>query len=270
MLLFQANYKDSLKSLFKGSGYLLIGGALLGIAILQNTRLSQLQSKAVVPELDVLTQDLQILESQLKLLKESPTFGFQNLLADWTFLQFLQYFGNGPAREKTGYWLSPDFFEVVVKNDPRFLLSYLFLSTSSSLYAGTPGRTVTLMNEGLQSMAPQTPPQSYLVWRYKAIDELLFLGDGKTARNSYLKAAKWASQSPDPAAAAAVASSLQSADFLAKNPNSKPAQINAWINILLNAVDGRTQSLAIQQIEELGGTVTIENGEVRVNYRVDP
>jgi hypothetical protein len=40
---------------------------------------------------------------RLKMLKTIPSFGFDNLIADWTFLKFLQYFGDDEARDVTGY-----------------------------------------------------------------------------------------------------------------------------------------------------------------------
>ena len=40
------------------------------------------------------------------MLKNLPSFGFDNLIADWTFLKFLQYFGDDEARDVTGYDLA--------------------------------------------------------------------------------------------------------------------------------------------------------------------
>ncbi len=37
---------------------------------------------------------------RLDLLKKSPTFGFNNVIADWTFLNFLQYYGDTPYEKK--------------------------------------------------------------------------------------------------------------------------------------------------------------------------
>jgi hypothetical protein len=257
-----------MKGILRYWEFLAVGVFLALTATLQWQRLEQHRQQAeTAPET---VERLEMLQaSQLNLLKKTPAFGFDNLLADWTFLQFLQYFGDEPARQQTGYRLSPEFFEVIVKNDPLYTLYYLFLSASSSIYAADPGRSVLLMEEGLQSMTPEIPIDSFIVWRYKAIDELLFLGDGEAARQSYLKAAEWAEQSSHPEAAEVARLSRESAEFLANNPTSKSARINAWVNVLLNAVDGSTQQLAIQKIEELGGTITIENGELRVDYRVE-
>jgi hypothetical protein len=251
------------QSAFWGSFFLLL------IVHLQWQYKNILKASANLPDSFTLKQEDILLKSRLSNLKKLPDAGFQNLISDWVFLQFLQYFGDKETRQKIGYRVSPEFFEVIIRNDPRYAPFYFYLSTSSTLYAGQPGRTVTLMNEGLQHMTPQTPSNSYLVWRTKAIDELLFLGDGEAARSSFIKAAEWAEQSPDSSARQVVHSSRQMADYLENNPNSKPAQINAWAGILLTPVDEKTKQLVIQKIEELGGTITIENGELRVDYRVE-
>jgi hypothetical protein len=257
-----------MKTTLKHLELLCISIFLLLVAMLQWQRLEHLTSEIDSQSTNFIGQE-RLLESQLDLLRKTPTFGFKNLLADWVFLQFLQYFGDEPARQQTGYRLSPLFFEPIIENDPLYTLYYLFLSTSSSIYAASPGYSVLLMEEGLKSMTPEVPDDAFLVWRYKAIDELLFLGDSEAARQSYLKAAEWADQSSHPEAMETARLSREAAEFLAQNPSSKPARINAWVNVLLNAVDRRTQQLAIQKIEELGGTITIENGELRVDYRVE-
>ena len=46
-------------------------------------------------------QQIQLAEVALKTQKLIPTFGFNNLRADLTYLQFVQYFGDQPARERT-------------------------------------------------------------------------------------------------------------------------------------------------------------------------
>ncbi|HEY9738699.1 MAG TPA: hypothetical protein V6D06_20540 [Trichocoleus sp.] len=219
-------------------------------------------------------EQLQTAEQQermrLSLMRKTPSFGFDNLVADWTFLNFLQYFGDLSVRSQVGYRASPEFFEVIVAKDPYFIDPYLFLSVSTSLYAGDPERTVALMNQGLASMTPQVPNGGYVVWRYKGIDELLFLGDGAAARESFAAAANWAEQSSDPNAAAVAAASRQTAEFLAQNPASKAAQISAWIQVSNYAFDDQTKRLAVERIQALGGEILdLGQGRVTVRYRTD-
>ncbi len=147
-----------------------------------------------------------------------PSFGYDNLIAGWVYINFLQYFGDEEARAKTGYSLSPEYFDVILGRDPRFLASYLSLSASTSMYAGMPERSIELMEESLQFLSPQVPERSYYVWRYKGIDELLFLGDSQAAKQSFTKTAEWASQSSDEDSKRAAAISQGTAKFLSRNP----------------------------------------------------
>jgi hypothetical protein len=114
-------------------------------------------------------------------------------------------------------------------------------------------------------MSPHSPSKSYYIWRYKAIDELLFLGKPQAARQSFEKAAEWASTYSDAESKYIAAFSRNTAEFLRRNPNSKLAQVNAWAMVLTNTTDQRAQKVAISRIEALGGKVRIApDGMVRI------
>ena len=234
--------------------------AILGILVigwLQIPQLNQLKNQANQSSPEFFQKEVDSEKLRLNLLEKTPVFGFDNLLADWVFLDFLEYFGDEPARQVTGYQLSPEYFEVILDHDPRFLQAYLFLSTSSSLYAALPEKSVALMEKGLKSLSPQVPAKSYYIWRYKGIDELLFLGNAQAAKQSFEKAAEWASTYSDEESRQVASLSSQTAEFLAKNPDSKQAQVSAWTMVLNNALDDRTRAMAISRIEGLGGEVII-------------
>jgi hypothetical protein len=199
---------------------------------------------------------------RMGLLQEIPTFGYDNIIANWVYIDFLQYFGDNEVRDKIGYSLSPEFFEVILKRDPKFLEAYLGLLVSTSLYAGMPERTIAIMDNGLKSMSPTLPAKSYYIWRYKGTDELLFLGDSQAARKSFLQAAKWASKYDDQESKNVVLISQKTAEFLQKNPDSKFAQIATWTMVLQNNVDDKTRKRAIQEIENLRAKVVINSDGV--------
>ena len=233
---------------------------------LQQPHLRRLQGESI-PTSVMLAEDETAEKLRLNLLQRLPTFGFKNVVADWTFLNFLQYFGDELARAQIGYRLSPDYFEVIINQDPYFKDYYLFLSGSTTLYAGLPQRSVALMEKGLTYLQPDSPPDSFFVWRYKGVDELLFLADSQAAQHSFEIAADWASQSSHPQGQDLAEISRQTAQFLARNPRSKRAQINAWQSILANAFDDPTRQLAISRIEALGGRVILQaNGEITIQY----
>ncbi|NEQ70023.1 MAG: hypothetical protein F6K21_31950 [Symploca sp. SIO2D2] len=234
--------------------------AILGIVIvgwLQMPQLNQLKQTANNSTAEVLQKEIESEELRLNLLEKTPVFGFDNLVADWVFLDFLEYFGDDLARQVTGYQLSPEYFEVIFNHDPRFLQAYLFLSTSSSLYAGLPEKSVALMDKGLKSLSPQVPARSYYIWRYKGIDELLFLGNAQAAKQSFQQVADWASTYSDAESKQVALLSSQTAEFIAKNPQSKQAQVSAWTMVLNNAPDARTREIAINRIEALGGKILV-------------
>jgi hypothetical protein len=239
----------------------LIGPSLVTLAcatLIGAMQLPQLQiigTKTTVTSREAGEREIAAEKLRLNLLRKLPTFGFSNLLADWVFLGFLQYFGDAPARAKAGYQLSPEYFEVILGHDPYFRDGYLFLSSSTSLYAGMPERSVAIMAKHLKQLSPQTPPKSYYIWRYKGIDELLFLGDAKAAQHSFEMAAEWASTYTDAEGQSVAAFSRRTAQFLARNPKSKFAQVATWSQVLSNALDDRTRQLAVERIRALGGDV---------------
>ncbi|PSN20716.1 hypothetical protein C7271_00830 [filamentous cyanobacterium CCP5] len=197
--------------------------------------------------------------ARLSIWKKLPSFGYSNLISDWFLLEFLQYFGDDEIRNTQGYRLSPDFFEIIIRQDPYYVHNYLMLSSSTSLYAGLPDKTIALIEEGLRHLSPGVPERGYYVWRYKGTDELLFLGAPSLAQASFQMAADWAMQSDTPEARSIAALSEETAQALASNPSSRRAQINAWSIVLGNSSHERTQALAIRNIQALGGKVEIDS-----------
>jgi len=231
------------------------GFFLAVIILLQNARLTRLNSqKDSRPQASIDTE-----RRGLLLLKQLPSFGFNNLIASWTFLNFLQYYGDESAREQEGYALNPDFFEIIVNKDPRFIISYLFLSYSISIHSGKPDVSLALMKKGLKSLEPGKPPNySYYLWRYKGIEEILFIGDIEAARQSFVTAAEWASLHPDRESQTVAAISQKTAEFLARDPDSRLAQAQAWASVYSQARDERTRKRIVRIIEdELGGTLEV-------------
>ncbi len=250
---------------------------LVAVGRLQSLRLNKLIDRANIVSPAEINQEVEAEKLRLKLLQTTPSFGFDNIIAVWTWLNFNQYFGDDLARQQTGYSLSPEYFKIIVERDPRFLESYVGLSTSISLFAGKPKESVALMEKGLSLMCmdsgltleecefptPKIPRRAYYIWRYKAIDELLFLENIKTAQESFARAAQWAGTYSDPESQQVAALSRATAEFLAGNPNReriRATQASAWASVLVNSLntnDRRTRDQVIRQIEARGGKVTI-------------
>ncbi|MEG3906402.1 hypothetical protein Q5691_09180 [Microcoleus sp. w1-18aA5] len=192
---------------------------------------------------------------RLKMLKTIPSFGFDNLIADWTFLKFLQYFGDDEAREVTGYNLSQDYFDIVTQRDPRWTDIYLFLSTAISFYQGKPETAVNFIERGTRALAvsPQLHSQSWIVWRTKGIDELLLLGDIPDSIRSHEMAADWVEGSPEWSKLAPMFRAT--AEYLRRDPDSVPVRFNAWSTVYAQTTDKLVRQRARQALVKLGAQV---------------
>ncbi len=241
---------------------LVISGA---IGALQSSALSELKTSSSASSLS--EQQLSGQLEQLKLLSEAPSFGFRNVVSGWSFLEFLQYFGDDQNRPISGYGLSPNYLEAVLNHDPYYRPFYIFLSESTTFYAGMPDKTVAMIDKALSSFGEKKPADSYYIWRYKGTDELLFLNDGNEAQQSFEKAAEWAAESDDANGQQMAALSAQTAAYLAANPESMEAKVNAWSSVLMTAIDDATRERAVAQIRALGGDVVFsEDGGIKVKF----
>jgi tetratricopeptide (TPR) repeat protein len=260
------NFKPKLSlspTLFGQVGAIL--GAFTMILYLQTPQLASLKRQAKNVDRATLQHQEANLKTQQAIAKTLPTFGFDNLMADWHFIDFIQYFGDTDLRAQAGYGAAMEYFEGMLDRDPRFLYAYFYLSSTGSIYAGQPEKSVELMNRGLKSLTPQVPDRGYYIWRMKAVDEMIFLGRIPDAQKSMLKAAEWASQAATPEGANVVKLSQGTAAYLARNPNSKQAQFDAWNMVLTAAVDDVVTKRAIAEIRAIGGKVTISpTGEFKV------
>ncbi|MGB3791035.1 MAG: hypothetical protein WA949_23720 [Phormidesmis sp.] len=205
------------------------------------------------------------LEQKLNSISHIPPLGFRNLLANSVFLNFLQYFSDVSERETVGQNLSPMFFDQIISLDPFYRDYYLFLSSSTTLYAAQPQRTVDLMSKGLERINPSLLSDSFYIWRYKGVDELLFLGDSQAAKKSFRKSAEWAAFSNLPESDLVGAASQQTAAFLERDPDSRYAQIAAWNSVLSNAMNESIRDKAIERIRVLSEEVDPEDAHMTLS-----
>ncbi|MBL1175618.1 hypothetical protein [Pantanalinema sp. GBBB05] len=242
--------------------------ALAGVILMQRSQLNR-------PSLWV--TDAKQAEAQeamnLKLLKQAPALGFDNLLADWTFLNFLQYYGDTPVRTQTGYGLSPQYFDLITQRDPRFVDIYLFLSGTLSYQLGKPELAIEYMTRGTNALSPAIDPTAFQVWRFKGLDQLLLLGDVPGSIYSHDMAARWVRETSDqawqtaglPPKSEVLLLYEATANFLRQDPNSVLVRFYSWSSIYDQAVavkDKQTQDRAKREIIALGGQVKTENGQV--------
>lgn len=197
----------------------------------------------------------------INLQKVMPSFGFDNLRADWLYLNYIQYLGDKEARNQIGYSLIPDYFETIIQYDPHFTEAYLALATANSFYAGKPEKTIALMDRVLESISPEVHPEVSYLWTHKGLDELLYLGDTQAARKSYLTAAQWASKRGDKLGEKIAQKNLKTARFLATNPDTREAQILAWSMILPKIKDEQDRQVILNKIQALKSELAVANLE---------
>lgn len=229
--------------------------ALLGVVLMQQVRLDRVLLKKLNPEQAEQQEALQI-----ELMKRSPTLGFDNAIADWAFIKFIGYFGDEELRNQTGYELNDDYFDLLTKRDPRFMEAYLFISSAVSFMQAKPELGVELMDRGTAVLSPEINPRSYLLWRYKGIDQLLLVNDIPGAIKSHEIAAEWAKGTPDENFASVY---QQTAEFLKSNPDNISVRFWAWSEIYYSTVDKTVKARAEEELLKLGANKRVgEDGQV--------
>jgi hypothetical protein len=229
-----------------------LGACGLGILSLQQSRLKQIQAQAQSP---ALAEAQQVLSLQALNRLPKGGLGFNNAIADWAFLRFLDYYGDEEAREKTGFGASPAFFDVITARDPRFVDTYLFLSGTLSYQLGQPELAMKYMQRGLDALSPQNHARAYQVPSLMGMDQLLLLGDTAGASQSYAKATEWAKESIDPQERKVAQVFSRVSTYLQRDPDSSRVRFWAWSLIFAQSGtigDRKTQDRARQELLALG------------------
>jgi len=244
--------------------FIIITLAGLGVLELQKQEQARVEAQLKQTKYDVEAYQSQRELSALRLL---PAVGFDNLLADWVFLRFIQYFGDTKTREATNYELCPTYFNLVIRHDPRFTNAVHYLDLCTSIFAGYPKESINNLQNSLSTMKPKMEGitlRPYYLWRSLGIAQILFLGEPLEAAQSYETAIEWAKPYNDTLSYQFINNAQQSISFLKTNPDVVLAQIGAWASVLGNNPDERMLTRVIKEVEALGGEVEVKpNGEVR-------
>lgn len=221
--------------------------ALAGIVLLQSQEYKKSVQK--LNNADYLIQE----QEQARLVnwqKQSFHLGFDNLKADWSYLNFVQYFGDSNARETIGYKLVPDYFDTITNIDPKFTAAHLNLSIANSMYAGDPEKTIALTEEILASVDSESEHVAFL-WTSKGLDELLFMGDKEAAIESYKMAVKSSAltslERPDGLTIKDLEKALKDTSEI----DIKQAQIRAWSSVLTHIKDYQKHREIVDKITNL-------------------
>lgn len=232
-----------------GNGVIALA-ALGGVVLMQQSRLEQAALNPLNPQ-----QAEQRAALELELVRRSPTLGFDNLIANWAFIKFITYFGDYDLRDLTGYELNDDYFDLLTRRDPRFMEAYLFISSAVSFMQGKPELGVELMQRGTDVLSPKINPRSYLLWRYKGIDQILLTNDIPGAIKSHEMAAEWVKGTADEAFAPIYA---QTAEFLKSNPDNTSVRFWAWSEVYHSTVDKNVKARAEAELLKLGANKRVD------------
>lgn len=246
------NKSTNLKQLIHLISLIASAIAIIGF---QHNRYQKVSAKIANP--DYKKQEIQ-LQNKLNLRKVIPSFGFDNLVADSLYLDFVQYFGDETARKATGYSLTPQYFKAIAQKDSQFINAHLTLATANSMYAGKADTTVSLVNQILQK-TPADSENAHLLWSFKATDETIFLGDIDAARYSYSQAANLAQQQENKTSKAVVFYQ-QKIQFLATEPDTTEAQIIAWKSVLPHVVKEKEKKVIRDRIAALETKLGVNSG----------
>ena len=126
--------------------------SLWGITHLQSQEITQKETQKSPSE--YLNQEANEKQA-LNLLVNTPSLGFGNAIADWIYLNFIQYFGDTLPRESIGYDLCPIYFQSLVQKDPRFVNAVTVMDVCTSLFAGYPLRSLEYLQKAVGSMQPK-------------------------------------------------------------------------------------------------------------------
>ena len=248
-----------------GKTKLLLTVTLMSLCVASIVRLQQaILNQKKQPTTEQYIRQEKLSATNLNILESFPSFGFNNLIADWMYLQFIQYFGDTDARNITGYQLISQYFQATVERDPRFASAYLKFSVANTMFAGKPTLSVKLLDQSLEKLSPNIADETYQLWISKATDELIYLGNLQAAKQSYQKAAEWAEQSNEASSDSFKRYAQRMVRFIETDPNTKKGRISAWSHILMTTDQKAVRQKAIKEIEALGGEiVTTPDGKIQ-------
>ncbi len=149
--------------------------------------------------------------------------GYDQLLADWYWLAFVQYIGDGAARGRDHYAAADKYLQLIVDLDPGFIKAYWFASFILGSERRQPDEAAKFIDRGIQA----NPDNWYLPF-IAGINQYLYARNDISAAKYYKMAAKFPDAPPW--------LSRQSAILAARIPSSIK-EINIWDSIYGSSSD---------------------------------
>jgi tetratricopeptide (TPR) repeat protein len=168
-------------------------------------------------------------------------FGLDNLVADWYWLQYVQYFGDTEAREKTNFDYCDDYLELITALDPKFVKAYAAASYAVAGMQDNPDKALKILAQGIK-LNPATEGSWELYRNYAGV-AFLYKKDLPTAAKYFTKAA-------DAPGAPAVFRSFAAAFY--SKMNNKERAISLWVQYYREAPTQDLKDKTRKKLIDLG------------------
>jgi hypothetical protein len=165
------------------------------------------------------------------------SLGYDDLLADYYWLRFIQYFGGGEARQRDRYASAEKYLRLIVMLDPHFLAAYDFVAFGVGGEEGRPDTAKEILDFGISHNQDS--------WRLPflaGINEYLFARNELEAANYYDIASRRPHAPPWLARQAGI--------LRTKLPSTMKA-INVWKSAYETAVDNSIKRKAQSELVKL-------------------
>lgn len=177
----------------------------------------------------------------------ATTLGFRNLLADWYWLQYVQYFGDSDGRRSSGYGYAAAYLELITALNPQFLFAYTQANHAVAEAMGEPERAVRFLEAGARRN-PGRPdalamPGTWYLYRLAGSVVFRHFRDYRRAGELFARAAS------EPGAPAVMKENA-AAFFAAANDRERA--IGLWLEFLRLAPTEAMRAEARRHLGELG------------------
>jgi tetratricopeptide (TPR) repeat protein len=168
-------------------------------------------------------------------------FGMDNLVADWYWLQYVQYFGDGVARKKTNFDYCDDYLELITALDPKFVKAYAAASYAVAGMQDNPDKALQILARGIK-LNPATEGSWELYRNYAGV-AFLYKKDLPTAAKYFAKAA-------DAPGAPEVFRSFAAAFY--NRMNDKERAVSLWVQYYREAPTQELKDKTKKNLIDLG------------------
>lgn len=201
-------------------------------------------------------------EVSLDALGKLPNFGNRNLVADFLWLRFAQYFGDSQSRSKSGYGLDYKYLEAITDRNPQFENAYRVANMAVAYKMGRADLADALLVKGINAN-----PKAFLIWQTRGFLHFLYTGDIAKAVYCFRRSA---------GLAVAVGGNSQQhwgnywfamSRYLEVSKSNTWTRRQIWGEVYASSDDASTKALALSQLGKLGVFLR-KDGQMVARYAV--